>query len=98
MPATINENHNIANQRSLNKENMVSGPLPKPNVKIIDLQHNLLPFDSGIQGVSQAGVGIGIASNTGQQIMSDGGVRIDAQSLKNQLKQGKKEAGQLMMS
>ena len=30
--------------------------------------------------------------------MSDGGVRIDAQSLKNQLKQGKKEAGQLMMS
>ena len=48
MPSTINENHNIVNQRSLNKENMVSGPLPKPNVKIIDLQHNLLPFDSGI--------------------------------------------------
>ena len=77
---------------------MISGPLPKPNVKIIDLQHNLLPFDSGIQGTSQGGGGHGIASNTGQQIMSDGGVRIEAQSLKNQLKQGKKDAGQLMMS
>lgn len=39
----------------------------------------------------QMGTGLGIASNTGQQIMADGGMRIDAQSLKNQLKQGKKE-------
>jgi len=28
-----------------NKENVVSGPLPQPNVKIVDLQHNLLPFE-----------------------------------------------------
>jgi len=26
-----------------NKENQ-SGPLPQPNVKIIDLQHNLMPY------------------------------------------------------
>lgn len=45
---------------------MVSGPLPKPNVKIIDLQHNLLPFDSGMQGSNPSSVGIGIASSTGQ--------------------------------
>ena len=65
----------------------MSGPLPKPNVKIVDLQHNLLPFDSGLQGVNQLSGNSGaIASNTGQQIISDGGVRIDAQSLKNQLK------------
>lgn len=88
----LNENNqNIANQKSFNQDSMVSGPLPKPNVKIIDLQHNLLPFDSGLQGVSSlvttgSGVNSGIASNTGQQIISDGGVRIDAQSLKNQLK------------
>ena len=65
-------------------EGMVSGPLPKPNVKIVDLQHNLLPFDSGIQGVGQfSGSSGAIATNTGQQIISDSGVRIDAQSLKN---------------
>jgi hypothetical protein len=51
-------------------------------VKIIDLQHNLLPLDSGIHSL-QLGIGVGIASNTGQQIMADGGMRIDAQSLKN---------------
>ena len=88
----------MSDQRSLNKENTVSRPLPKPNVEIIDLKHNLLPFDSGIEGASQGDVGIGIASNTGQQILSDGDVRIDTQSLKNQLYQGKKDAGQLMMS
>lgn len=67
-PSAINENLNIANQKSLNGENMVSGPLPKPNVKILDLQHNLLPFDSGIQGVTHlAGTGAGgIATSTGQ--------------------------------
>jgi len=41
----MNENQNIANQKNLSHDNMVSGPLPKPNVKIVDLQHNLLPFD-----------------------------------------------------
>lgn len=46
--SNINENQNIANQKSGNLEGMTSGALPKPNVKIIDLQHNLLPFDSGI--------------------------------------------------
>jgi hypothetical protein len=30
---------------TINKENVVSGPLPQPNVKIVDLQHNLLPFE-----------------------------------------------------
>ncbi len=30
-------NQNIANQKSLNSDNMISGPLPKPNVKIVDL-------------------------------------------------------------
>lgn len=49
----------------LNKENTTSGPLPKPHVKIIDLQHNLLPLDSGIHSL-QLGIGVGIASNTGQ--------------------------------
>jgi len=45
---------------------MVSGPLPKPNVKIVDLQHNLLPFDSGLQVTNQLLGGTGaIASNTG---------------------------------
>ena len=45
---------------------MISGPLPKPNVKILDLQHNLLPFDSGLQGVSQMSSASGaIATNTG---------------------------------
>lgn len=77
----------------LNKENTVSGPLPKPHVKIIDLQHNLLPLDSGIHSLQLGG----IATSTGQQIMAEGGMRIDAQSLKNQLKQGKKE-GHIMMS
>ena len=78
-------NQNIANQKHSNQEGMISGPLPKPNVKIVDLQHNLLPFDSGIQGMGQltATSGGAIATNTGQQIISDGGVRIDAQSLKN---------------
>ena len=57
-------------------------------MKIVDLQHNLLPFDSGLQGVGQfiggvAGGNSAIASSTGQQIISDSGVRIDAQSLKN---------------
>lgn len=61
---------------NLNKEQSI-GVLPKPHVKIIDLQHNLLPLDSGIHS-SQLSIGVGIASNTGQQIVSDGGVRIDA--------------------
>ena len=102
----MNENHNIiGNQKS---DSFVGiGQMPKPNVKIIDLQHNLLPFDSGVQGVAQmvtstgatVGSGGAIASSTGHQIISDGGVRIDAQSLKNQLKQGKQEAvGSQLMS
>ena len=56
---------------NMNKEN-VSGSLPQPNVKIIDLYHNLLPFD-----------GLNSVQSTGEQIMSDGGMRIDAQTLRN---------------
>ena len=43
----MNENHNIiGNQKSDSFGGI--GQMPKPNVKIIDLQHNLLPFDSGV--------------------------------------------------
>jgi hypothetical protein len=56
-----------------NKEN-VSGPLPQPNVKIIDLQHNLLPFESNssesINGMSGSGMGMGIGQGSRNMIDS----------------------------
>ena len=35
---------------TINKENVGSGPLPQPNVKIVDLQHNLIGLESELIG------------------------------------------------
>ena len=48
-----------------NKEN-VCGSVLQPHVKIVDLQHNLLPFEGNP------------VQSTGHQIISEGGLRIDA--------------------
>lgn len=44
-----------------NKENVGSGPLPQPHVKIIDLQHNLLSFESNSSESVGVGVGVGVS-------------------------------------
>lgn len=59
-----------------NKENVGSGPLPQPHVKIIDLQHNLLPFESNSSesvgvglGVGGIGLSIGPGTSAGRNII-----------------------------
>ena len=82
---TLAYNKAILPTININKEN-VSGPLPQPNVKIIDLQHNLMPFD-----------GSHAAINAGNHIISGGGIRMDSQSLRNQIKLSKKEVIQMSL-
>lgn len=65
----------------------MSGGLPKPSVKIIDLQHNLIPLETGLglgNHSNNHNNNPGIASSTGSQIMGTEGLsRADSTNFKN---------------
>lgn len=86
---------------AVNKENVGGSQLPQPHVKIIDLQHNLLPFEAVTEstapthasgpggGVTGSGLIAGLSGIGG----AAGRSIIDSQTLRNQIKQQRAQQG-----